>query len=252
MTQVAPAIPSAPTPFPSKLNRRRYTRVSTRQMRSCYLAHGIGPADGWVVDISLGGVFLRTSWPLPVGEQLAIELPRGGARPPVCVRGRVVSSSPSGGNSARSGMGVRFEPPDPLTLQQLRELIAGLAPAGTRLELSPEDNEVTRAAPIPNGVPTPKITAPPPPPPRASAPLPKLTAAMPTRIPSPQPSAPRSPVHEVADAVEKERLRNHAKGLLIQLSELQLQLASKDREIHTLREAVAHLQASNAQLRSLR
>ena len=100
MSFVTP-LPSAPTPFPTKLNRRRYTRVSTRQMRSCYLAHGIGPANGWVVDISIGGVFLRTSWPLPVGEQLAIELPRPGATRPVCVRGRVVSSNPSGANAQR-------------------------------------------------------------------------------------------------------------------------------------------------------
>ena len=228
MTSVAPA-----SPFPTKMNRRRYTRVSTRQMRSCFLAQGIGPSNGWVVDISLGGVFLRTSWPLPVGEQLAIELPRGGKSAPVCVRGRVVSSNPSGTNAPRSGMGVRFDSLDPMTLTQLRDLISGLAPAGTKLELKPEDTEVTAVAPMPA--------------PKPSAPLPKLTATLATAIPAPRPSA-RPLVRDLTDAVEYERMRNHAKGLLMQVGDLQMQLTTKDREIATLREAVSHLQASNAQL----
>jgi hypothetical protein len=252
MTLVAPSTP--PPPFPSKLNRRRYTRVSTRQMRSCFLAHGIGPANGWVVDISLGGVFLRTSWPLPVGEQLAIELPRGGQASPVCVRGRVVSSSMSG-TAPRSGMGVRFDALDPMTLTQLRELLRNLAPIGTKLELQPEDNEITAVAPIPNGL-APRITAPVPPPPARKltpTPLPKLTAAQPTPIAAVAPSAPRPLVRDLADALENERLRNHARGLLMQVADLQMVVSQRDREIAALREAVAHLQASNAhQLRNPR
>lgn len=244
MAFVTPALPSAPTPFPSKQNRRRYTRVPTRQMRSCFLAQGIGPANGWVVDISLGGVFLRTSWPLPVGEQLAIELPRAGATTPVCVRGRVVSSSPSGTNAARSGMGVRFDALDPATLGQLRDLVKSLAPAGTKLELQPEDNEVTAVAPMPPprlSAPTMKLPTP--------GPMPKLTAAPPVPLQPPRPSAPRPLVQDLADAVELERLKNHTKGLLMQVGDLQLKLAQKDKEIAALREAVTHLQVSNAQLR---
>ncbi len=227
MSSLQPAVP-----FPTKLNRRRYTRVSTRQMRSCFLAHGIGPANGWVVDLSLGGVFLRTSWPLPVGERLAIELPRGGKATPVCVRGRVVSSTPSG-DAARSGMGVRFDELDPPTLSQLRDLVSSLAPPGTKLELQPEDTEITAVAPIP---------------PVPSAPLPRLTAAQPIPI-APRPSAP--PIAS-NDATEVLRLRVHTKGLLLQLGDLQEALQLKDREIHTLREAVTHLQSSNAQLRHRR
>ncbi len=235
-----PAVTAAvagPAPFLGKLNRRRYTRVPTRQMRSCFLAQGVGPANGWVVDISLGGVFLRTSWPLPVGEQLAIELPRAGQSAPVCVRGRVVSSSPLGTHAARSGMGVRFDALDPLTLSQLRELISSLAPAGTRLEQQPQDWEVTTV------VPAPKLSAP-----QLAAPLPKLTAAKATPIPPAGPSAPRPLVRDLAEAVENERLRNHAKGLLMQVGDLQVMLSVKEREIVALREAVAHLQASNGQL----
>lgn len=243
MTSVAPATPSAPRPFPSKLNRRRYTRVPTRQMRSCYLAHGIGPADGWVVDISLGGVFLRSSWALPIGERLAIELPVGGPASTVCVRGRVVSSSPSG--SARCGMGVRFDALDALTLTALRELVSSLAPVGTRLELKVEDVEITAVAPVPHG--SPGASAP-----RIATPLPRLTAATPTPMPLAQPSVPRPPVRELSGVIEHERLRNHAKGLLMQVGELQTELAVKDRTIAELRQAVAHLQSSNAQLRNAR
>jgi Tfp pilus assembly protein PilZ len=244
MTSVTP-LPSAPTPFPSKLNRRRYTRVATRQMRSCFLAQGIGPANGWVVDISLGGIFLRTSWPLPVGEQLAIELPRPGVNKPVCVRGRVVSSNPSGTNAQRSGMGVRFDALDPNTAGELRALVSSLAPAGTKLELSPEDNEITAVAPIP----APKVSAPvmkvPTP-----APMPKLTAAPMAPIGvAPKPSAPRPLVQHLDDAVELERLKNHTKGLLMQIGDLQLKVASKDKEIAQLREAIVQLQSTNAQLR---
>lgn len=213
-------------------------------MRSCFLAHGIGPANGWVVDISLGGVFLRTSWPLPVGEKLAIELPRAGQAAPVCVRGRVVSSSPSGGSAPRSGMGVRFDALDPMTLTQLRELIRSLAPAGTRLELQQEDNEVTTVAPVPKpsapAMPMAALRK------ATPAPMPKLTAAQPTPIAPP--SAPRPLVRDLAEAVETERLKNHARGLLMQVADLQLLVSAKDREISALREAVAHLQASNAQL----
>lgn len=237
MNSVTP-LPSAPTPFPSRLNRRRYTRVSTRQMRSCFLAHGIGPANGWVVDISLGGVFLRTSWPLPVGEQLAIELPRPGASKPVCVRGRVVSSNPSGANAQRSGMGVRFDALDPNTLGELRDLVKSLAPSGTKLELAPEDNEITAVAPVPA--------------PKPSVPLPKLTAAPVAPIGvAPKVSAPRPLIQDLDDAVELERLRNHTKGLLMQIGDLQLRVASKDKEIAQLREAVVQLQSTNAQLRRL-
>ncbi|GEM_PF-1942262 len=263
MTAIAPAFPSAPAPFPSKLNRRRYTRVPTRQMRSCFLAHGIGPANGWVVDISLGGVFLRTSWPLPVGEQLAIEIPRGGQAAPVCVRGRVVSSSPTGTHATRSGMGVRFDALDPSTLGQLRDLIKNLAPAGTKLEMQPEDNEVTAVAPMPAAAPAvarvqtpmpwvaPRIPTPAPlPRAQTSSSMPKLTAAMPAPIASTRPSAPSPLVRDLADAVENERLRNHAKGLLMQVGDLQLSCSAKDKEIGALREAVAALQAANAQLRN--
>jgi hypothetical protein len=250
MTSVAPATPSAPTSFSRSRNRRRYTRISTRQTRACFLAQGIAPADGWVVDISLGGVFLRTSWPLPIGEKLAIELPRTGTAAPVCVRGRVVSSSSALHNTSRAGMGVRFDALDPMTLSELRELIREHAPAGTRLEhTSSEDNEVTAVAPIPSAsAPGPRFSAPPPAP-RMSAPTPKLTAATPSPIQPAQPSAPRMGARHVVGAeLEIERLRNHAKGLLMQVGDLQTQMNTKDREIETLREAIVRLQASNAQL----
>ncbi len=216
-------------------NRRRYTRVPTRQMRSLFRAHGLGPANGWVVDISLGGVFLRTSWPLPVGERLAIELPRGEAIP-VCVQGRVVSSTPAGTRAARSGMGVRFDALDPMTLNDLRELVGCLAPAGTHLEVRAEDVEVTAVAKAAASVPEPR------------GPLPKLTAAQPIPIPASVPSAPRAQLHALTTAGENERLRNHAKGLLMQVGDLQMEISARDREVATLREAVARLQASNAQL----
>ena len=262
MSSVVPANPSAPS-FARKTNRRRYTRVSTRQMRSCYLAQGIPPADGWVVDISLGGVFLRTALPLPVGEKLAIELPRSGPSTPVCVRGRVVSSS-SSHSAARSGMGVRFDALDPMTLAELRDLIREHAPAGTPLEQPTDDGDVTAVAPIPSA-PAPRLSAPLPfvgaslPPQRLIAPVPRLTAAMPSPLPPPVPSipntvasAPRLAMRRFGGDLEMERLRNHAKGLLFQVGDLQTQLNAKDREIETLREAISRLQASNAQLRNNR
>ena len=257
MRPLAHPTPSAPTAYSysRKQNRRRYTRVPTRQMRSCYLARGVGPSDGWVVDISLGGVFLRTPSPLAIGEHLAIELPRVGKTAPVCVRGRVVSSCPLTENAARPGMGVRFDALDPMTLTQLREMIGVLAPAGTKLELQPEDVEITAVAPmpLPSAPMFARPSAPGPTAPmsvRPSAPLPKLTAARPSPIPAARPSIPRRPVHGIADPFEAERLRNHTKGLLMQVGDLTQQLSLKDKEIADLREAVSRLQLSNAQLRS--
>ncbi len=231
--------------FPPKLNRRRHARIPTRQMRSCYLANGIGPSNGWVVDISLGGVFLRTSRPLPVGQQLAIELPRGGEANPVCVRGRVVSCSPTG-TTPRAGMGVRFDALDSRTLAQLHELIRSLAPAGTDLDLDTEANDFASKR-VPQIAPA--VSRLKPPSSQSSQSLPKLSAALPAPLPagsapSPLPFAARDP----AGAIENERLLNHAKGLLMQLGDLQMEVAMKDREIASLREAVAQLQTSNASL----
>src|SRR3954470_10370079 len=88
MTSVGPLISA---PVPHARTRRRFTRIPARQLRGCLIARGIVSDNVWVVDISLGGAFLRTSEPLPIDEPLALELPQSGQRPSLRLLGHVVS-----------------------------------------------------------------------------------------------------------------------------------------------------------------
>lgn len=220
-------------------NRRRFTRIPARQLRGCLIARGI--ADNvWVVDISLGGAFLRTPEPLPLDEPLALELPQSGHRPALVLRGHVVSRRVAVRAPMPPGMGVCFDQLTPLTLAELRELIRSFAPV-TALETTGRDDDETRVAPLPSA------------PNALPGRLPVLTAAEPlplsTLLPQPLPSAPRPLAGAVVEARDVRQLRFHVKGLLFQVGELQSQLSAKTRENGELREAIARLQASNAALR---
>jgi type IV pilus assembly protein PilZ len=58
-----------------------------------------------VTDLSPGGLFIRTSKPLPIGTEVDLEVTVASEDPPITVRGKVVWMRPQGG---KEGMGIQF------------------------------------------------------------------------------------------------------------------------------------------------
>lgn len=101
--------------------RREFTRqqvsrvevrvASTEAFRASYLR-----------DLSVGGLFVRSRKPLPVGAAVVIELSVEG-RPPVRLRGDVARHESAEDGTFR-GFGVRFSTLDPDTISSLETIIA--------------------------------------------------------------------------------------------------------------------------------
>lgn len=104
-------------------NRRSANRVATRI--NCAYARGHDQCEAVVSNLSTGGVFIRTHWPLPIGTEirLAIQLEDTGRE--VSVEGMVVSNNVDikRGEGVR-GMGVRFARVTADVAEQLAEAYA--------------------------------------------------------------------------------------------------------------------------------
>jgi hypothetical protein len=197
--------------------RRRFARIPVKQLRCSFLSGGIASTNVSVVDISLGGAFLRTSEPLPVGESLSLELPRAGEPRPLSLLGRVVFRKPPSRDPRvppAQGVGVCFDDVDSKTHAALRQLLQSLAP-NVSLEITDPVAETGKRSPV---------------------------TSSPTPVPSVAPAIP--PV----DSPEVVRLKIQVKGLLMEIGELQSALGTKDREIEALQKAVVRLQVVNAEL----
>lgn len=79
---------------------------------------GAALASSFIASLSSGGVFIRTSRPLPIGTELTLEihLDDQPGQPPIRVRGRVVWERLAG---REDGMGVQFVEPLPDRLKNL-------------------------------------------------------------------------------------------------------------------------------------
>ncbi|MFI5290361.1 MAG: TIGR02266 family protein [Polyangia bacterium] len=64
-------------------------------------------AQDLISDLSPGGVFIRTSQPLPIGTEIELQVVLGDEEPPIGVRGKVVWLR-SGQAATQEGMGIRF------------------------------------------------------------------------------------------------------------------------------------------------
>jgi type IV pilus assembly protein PilZ len=76
-------------------------------------------ARSFIDSLSGGGVFIRTSRPLPIGTELVMEIALGDPEPaadPIRVRGKVVWGRLIG---REDGMGVQFLEPPPERLKKL-------------------------------------------------------------------------------------------------------------------------------------
>lgn len=111
-------------------NRRRYVRVE-----GCGLASHLQTRDASipglaVENVSMGGLFIRSNAPLPVGTPVMMQLVRPGLRRALTLTGRVVSvvSAPEASlRDAVAGMGIQLNRPDGETRSRLRSLVAELA-----------------------------------------------------------------------------------------------------------------------------
>jgi hypothetical protein len=177
-----------------------------------------------VENIGLGGAYLRTDKPLPVGEPLDLELARPGHQALVRLHGRVVSAVKQDRALEMDkppGMGVSFGTLDERTRESLRELIRSFVPEGMSLELK--------------RTPAIKVTA------ARPEPVSTLSQDLPGPIPMPPPSVPRRD--------ETAFLKAQVTSLVQQIADLHEQLNARANEIDGLHTAVERLQQENGALR---
>ena len=204
-------------------NRRRFMRVHPSVLATRVATRDVSQIGILVENIGLGGAYLRTDKPLPVGEPIDLELARPGQHALVRLHGRVVSALKQDRAVEMDrppGNGVSFGTLDERTRESLRALIRSFVPESVALEMP-------------------------------SAPQIKLTAARPEPVselsqgdlpgPLPMPSVPRRD--------ESAFLKAQVRGLVQQIADLHEQLNSKSNEIDSLHTAVERLQLENGSLR---
>ena len=81
--------------------QRRYSRKRLR-VRGCYQDRDGKVFKGIVQNISLGGVYIETPWPLDRGENINLSIDAGDVGKVIGVEGRVVRNMPE------KGMGIEF------------------------------------------------------------------------------------------------------------------------------------------------
>jgi len=114
--------------------RRSAPRVDTRMQ--CAYSTDQRCQEAVVCNLSTGGVFIRTDWPLPVKSRLTLDIRIEDTGAQIAVQGVVVSNNVDvDRGTARRGMGVRFVGVDAKTLDQLSSLYSReLARSSRRLE----------------------------------------------------------------------------------------------------------------------
>lgn len=119
-----------------------------------------------VENISLGGLFVRSASPLPVGAAVAVQLVRPGLKRAIQLTGRVISAVSAAEARARgsiAGMGIALDALDGETSLRLHALIDDLA-AIAHVERRPAPVAEPPAAPLPTPaapMPLPAVLAPP-------------------------------------------------------------------------------------------
>lgn len=99
------------------------------------------PDDCNIENISAGGLFLRTSTPMPVGMPVRVELTKPNLKAPIVVTGRVVSivtAADAKKHEVPQGVGIEL---DPLTGDTQRRYYAMLRDLGLKDLAAPFDPE---------------------------------------------------------------------------------------------------------------
>ncbi|MFN7133958.1 MAG: PilZ domain-containing protein, partial [Myxococcales bacterium] len=214
-------------------NRRRHNRVPASGLSTHYKVRNSVVLGMPVENISVGGLFVRTDTPLPVGHPLLLELVLPGSTSPVKLSGRVVTvSKPAGAREAPRpvGMGIRFDPLPDATYRQLEQLVRGLsAAAGQEPPKAPsafvdESMEAARKATFDFKFTSLEALAPEEPPPPAA--VPPLAA----------------PAERAVGVPESAKLMLQVRGLLLDVGTRDEELRRCAREIEELRGEVERLQ----------
>ena len=104
------------------MENRKYTRVPSR-MR-CWCEGENVTLYSRVGNLSEGGLFLRTATPLPEGVQATVRLGVGEEDVPEVQTLVKVVWSRNNDNKWPSGMGLRFESLDAVSLERIRQIIS--------------------------------------------------------------------------------------------------------------------------------
>lgn len=84
-------------------DKRQFPRMPV-SFRVSYPSRGALQRD-LITDLSSGGVFVRTSKPLPIGTEISLEVAIAAEDPPILVNGRVIWLRETNGPE---GMGIQF------------------------------------------------------------------------------------------------------------------------------------------------
>src|SRR5579859_3940388 len=188
--------------------RRSDRRAHLSGVRVAYESASGGSVDADVLDLSRGGLFIRTASPLAVGKRIAVEITVIGEPAPWAAIGRVVWTRTKGeGDHAPPGMGVKLIDADDAVLDAITRMV------GARERTDPGVGKPSSPPPAVAPAPTPAVglaaaiepertlalgVAPAMPP--DAAPPPPVTPRMPPAAP---PAPGLAPV--VASAPERER-----------------------------------------------
>jgi hypothetical protein len=200
----------------SQKNRRRHLRTKATNLVA-HLRVGDRAVLAPVEDISLGGVFLRTTESIAHGTMLAFDVARPGLKRPLRLMGIVVDTR------VGRGVGLRFNSLDPETGERLGELLRDLGGIMGASLADPPD------PPRPAPVPVPAQARP-----AAPAPMPTPAHAQ----PSPFAQAASTGTFASPDN-EASRMMVQLRGAIMEIGNLQQQLVQRDRELADLRAAAA-------------
>jgi hypothetical protein len=125
------------------VKHRRHRRVAARGV-AAQVDAGAAADHCNIENISVGGLFLRTATPMPLGMPVRVELAKAGQRVPLAVSGRVVSvvtEADANKHDLPPGVGIELDPMSADTERRyyalLREL--GLQDLADPRSLEPDD-----------------------------------------------------------------------------------------------------------------
>lgn len=129
-------------------NRRHHLRFAAKGVASHLQSMSTSLPGLTVENISLGGVFVRSAAPLPVGTALALQLVRPGLKRAIQLTGRVivvVTTADARARGSIAGMGIALDALDGDTSLRLHVLLDDLA-AVAHVEHKPTPTPVPAAA----------------------------------------------------------------------------------------------------------
>jgi hypothetical protein len=230
-------------------NKRRHPRVRTKDVASHYRVGEVTALGMPVENISMGGLFVSSNQPMPVGTLLVLELTRPGMARAIKLTGRVVVSIRLGHpRELAPGMGVQFDALAPDTERRLRALIDALGPEAepvsvpeyhpARVDASTGD---VRAASFDFGlVSLDQLPGALPSAPRKSPPRPKVSPrrppSKPAELPPVPPPLPPSPaIAPPVTVPDGAKLQVQIRGLLMELGDTQAHADEQERQLSELR-----------------